>query len=144
MNMAGVIEKLLAADLVIWSFPLYYFNVPGILKTMIDRQLPMSRPFMSSRDDGYGSGSHDSRYKGKGGKHVLVFTCGFWSSEGNYDSVTSMFDHILGKGNFETIFCGQGELFCVSELSARTEKYLSVVKRAGSEYASSGILGTAE
>ena len=88
--MAGVIEKLLAADLVIWSFPLYYFNVPGILKTMIDRQLPMSRPFMSSRDDGYGSGSHDSRYKGKGGKHVLVFTCGFWSSEGNYDSVTSM------------------------------------------------------
>ena len=61
-DMQTVIDKQLEADIILWSFPLYYFNVPGILKNLIDRQLPMSLPFMSSREDGYGSGSHDSRY----------------------------------------------------------------------------------
>ena len=46
-DMAAIIEKEIEADLVVWSFPLYYFNVPGILKNLIDRQLPMSLPFMS-------------------------------------------------------------------------------------------------
>ena len=139
-DMQKVIEKLIDADLILWSFPLYYFNVPGILKNLIDRQLPMSLPFMSSKQDGYGSGSHDSRYDMKGKRHVLISTCGFYSAVGNYDSVLRMFDHFLGKGNYTTIFCGQGELFRVKELSARTDEYLSTVKCAGSEYAMTGTI----
>lgn len=114
-DMQKVIEKLIDADLILWSFPLYYFNVPGILKNLIDRQLPMSLPFMSSKQNGYGSGSHDSRYDMEGKRHVLISTCGFYSAVGNYDSVLRMFDHFLGKGNYTTIFCGQGELFRVKE-----------------------------
>lgn len=139
-NMQTVIEKLIEADLILWSFPLYYFNVPGILKNLIDRQLPMSLPFMSSKQDGYGSGSHDSRYDMEGKRHVLISTCGFYSADGNYDSVLWMFDHFLGKGNYTTIFCGQGELFRVKELSARTDDYLATVKCAGSEYAMTGTI----
>lgn len=36
-DMAGVIGKILAADVLIWSFPLYYFSIPGQLKLLIDR-----------------------------------------------------------------------------------------------------------
>lgn len=139
-DMQTVIGKQLKADIIPWSFPLYYFNVPGILKNLIDRQLPMSLPFMSSREDGYGSGSHDSRYNMEGKRHVLISTCGFYSAKGNYDSVLRMFDHFLGKGNYETVFCGQGELFRVKELSARTEEYLDTVKVAGAEYAETGMI----
>ena len=139
-DMQKVIEKLIDADLILWSFPLYYFNVPGILKNLIDRQLPMSLPFMSSKQNGYGSGSHDSRYDMEDKRHVLISTCGFYSAVGNYDSVLRMFDHFLGKGNYTTIFCGQGELFRVKELSARTDEYLSTVKCAGSEYAITGTI----
>lgn len=130
-DMQTVIWKMLEADIVVWSFPLYYFSVPGILKNVIDRQLPMSLPFMSTKDDGYGSGSHDCRYDMEGKRHVLISTCGFYSADGNYDSVLRMFDHFLGKGHYTTIFCGQGELFRVKELSKRTDEYLATVKVPG-------------
>ena len=138
-DMPQVIRKRLEADLIVWSFPLYYFNVPGMLKNLIDRQLPMNLPFMSENKNGYGSGSHESRYELKNTRHVLVSTCGFYSAKGNYDSVINMFDHFLGKGNYETVFCGQGELFHVKELSSRTDEYLSFVKKAGAEFVSGAI-----
>ena len=37
-DMQTAIGKMLEADIVVWSFPLYYFSVPGILKNVIDRQ----------------------------------------------------------------------------------------------------------
>ena len=138
-DMQSVIEGLLSANLVIWSFPLYYYSVPGPLKNLIDRQLPMSLPFMCESRDGNGSGGHPSRYDRSRVKHVLISTCGFYSAEGNYDSVTRMFDHVLGQGNYTTIFCGQGELFRVKELSARTDAYLAAVREAGREYAAGAI-----
>ncbi len=138
-DMKGVIEKLIAADVIVWSFPLFYYSVPGILKNLIDRQLPMNLPFMAERKDGYGSGSHEARFDMSGKRHVLISTCGFYSAEGNYDSVRLMFDHFVGKGKYETIFCGQGELFRVKELSARTGEYLSYVRDAGAEFANGGI-----
>lgn len=138
-DMERVLKLRLWADLTIWSFPLYYYNVPGPLKNLIDRQLPMVLPFMKEREDGVGSGSHPSRYDMTGKRTVLISTCGFYSARDNYDSVCGMFDHICGKGAYETIFCGQGELFAVPELSSRTEEYLAWVKRAGGEFMAGGI-----
>ena len=40
-DMGSVIDKILWADITIWSFPLYYFNVPGNLKTLIDLRFPV-------------------------------------------------------------------------------------------------------
>ena len=133
-DMEQIIENQLWSDLIIFSFPLYYSNVPGILKNMIDRQLPMNLPFMSDRTDGYGNGCHEQRYDLTNKKYVLISTCGFFTAEGNYDSVISMFNHTLGKNNFETIFCGQGELFSVKELTTKTNKYLLKVENAGKEF----------
>ena len=143
-DMQTVIEGLLSANLVIWSFPLYYYSVPGLLKNLIDRQLPMSLPFMCESRDGNGSGGHPSRYDRSMVKHVLISTCGFYSAEGNYDSVTRMFDHVLGQGKYTSIFCGQGELFRVKELSARTDAYLAAVRQAGREYAGGRIQAETE
>lgn len=135
-DMAQIIEAELWADMIVWSFPLYYFSVPGALKNLIDRQLPMSLPFMSSDNE---SGGHPSRYDMSGKRHVLISTCGFHTAKGNYDAVVSMFDHMCGKGNYTSIFCGQGELFRVKELSAQTDAYLNTVRKAGSEFCNGGI-----
>jgi putative NADPH-quinone reductase len=94
--MNDILAKYIDAELIIWSFPLYYFSVPGLLKNMIDRLLPLNLPFMTESTDGLGSGSHPSRYDVRSRRHVLVSTCGFYSAQGNYDGVQSLFDHILG------------------------------------------------
>lgn len=138
-DMTQVIEKLLWADVMIWSFPLYYFSVPGPLKTLIDRQLPMVLPFMVDDGGENGSGSHPSRYDMSGKRTVVISTCGFHTAEGNYDGVCSLFDHICGKGNYTSLFCGQGELFRVPDVKQRTNEYLGYVRQAGREYISGGI-----
>ena len=135
-DMQAVIEKILWADIIIWSFPLYYFGLPGPLKNLIDRQLPMSLPFMSA---GTESGGHPSRYDMSGKRTVVISTCGFYTAKGNYSGVTDLFDRLCGKGGYTDIFCGQGELFRVKELSERIDEYLFWVKKAGEEFASEGI-----
>lgn len=133
-DMGDVIQKLLWAEVTIWSFPLYYFTVPGGLKNLIDRQLPMELPFMVENEDQTGSGAHPHRYDMSKKKTVVISTCGFYSAEKNYDGVCSLFDHMCGKEGYTTIFCGQGELFRVPELSQRTDEYLGYVREAGREY----------
>ena len=137
-DMSMVIEKLLWADLTVWSFPLYYFGLPGQLKNLIDRQLPMVLPFMNADEQ---SGGHPTRYDMSGKRTVLFSTCGFYTAKGNYDSVTAMFDRICKRNGYTALFCGQGELFHIKELAGRTDEYLSYVKKAGEEYASGGISG---
>ncbi len=138
-DMVEVIENMLWADVTIWSFPLYYFSVPGPLKNLMDRQLPMALPFMSEDGGETGSGSHPARYDMTGKRTVVISTCGFYTAEGNYDGVCSLFDHICGRGNYTALFCGQGELFRVPELKGRTGEYLRYVQQAGREYIDGGI-----
>lgn len=135
-GMAEILKKLISSDIIIWSFPLYYFSVPGALKNIIDRQLPINLPFMSAESE---SGSHPQRYDLSHQRHIVISTCGFWTIDSNYDGVISMFDHFLGEGRYTKIFSGQGELFRVPELAAKTGAYLELVRQAGSEYASGGV-----
>jgi multimeric flavodoxin WrbA len=128
-DMASVIKSILASDIIIWSFPLYYFSVPSRVKMVMDRMLPMNLPFMSKND----GGGHPSRYDMTGKHFVVISTCGFYTTENNYSSVSTLFDRLYAK-NYERIYCAQGELFRVKELSNRTDEYLQLVKQAGTEF----------
>lgn len=135
-DMAHCLELLIESDVILWSFPLYYYSVPGALKNFIDRQLPMVLPFMDSKSE---NGGHFGRYTSAAKRHVILSTCGFYRAKGNYDGVLSLFDHMLGEGNYTSLLCGQGELFRVPELSERTDEYLAWVTQAGREFYRGGI-----
>ena len=135
-DVAGIIEQILEADLIIWSFPLYYFGLPSRLKALMDRQLPMSLPFMSK---GKESGGHPGRYDLSGKRYAAISTCGFYTPQGNYDGVNTQFDRIYDKDGYISVYCGEGELFRVPALRKRVDEYLSWVRRAGREFAVSFI-----
>ena len=150
-DMPQMLEKIIQADVVIWSFPLYYFNVPGPLKTLIDRQLPLNLPEM---DESAEHGEHPSRYDFSKQRHMLISTCGFWTHEGNYQSIVEMFGRIYGENGFDTLFAGQGNLFSLpnipeaaevlgaemfGQLKRLVDDYMDIVRRLGKEWAEGGI-----
>lgn len=134
-DMAELIEKYIRADVVVWSFPLYYFGMPSGLKAFLDRLLPTSLPFMTVNADG--TSGHPSRYDLSHQRHVLISTCGFYARKNNYDALLRQFEILFG-GRFAKILCPEGELLRVPQLSARIDGYLSRVKKAGEEFASHG------
>ncbi len=139
-DMAAAIESYVTADLVVWSFPLYYYALPGQLKCFLDRTVPINRPVMCDRTDGKGNGKHVTRYDQSHQRHVLISTCGFFSPKGNYDAVLAQFDLMLGVGNYTTLFCGEGEMMPVPPLQERVEEYLGYVRQAGEDYGSYGTI----
>ncbi|MCL2841583.1 MAG: flavodoxin family protein [Defluviitaleaceae bacterium] len=143
-DMTDILPKLIEADIIIWSFPLYSCSFPGQMKCFMDRRLPIALPFM---DESSATGEHPLRHDLSKQRHFFISTCGFWTAEGNYDSVIKMLEH-GGKGaNHEdfTIFCGQGGLFEAADmaddmgLNALVEGYLNTMRQAGSEYANGGM-----
>lgn len=130
-------EQYLAADLIIWSFPLYYLGMPSKIKAFLDRLLPLNLPFIEVRDDG--SCLHPARYDLSGQQHVLISTCGFCSTEHNYGPLISQFELLFGD-RLTQICCPEGELFSIPQLRARTSEYLAFVKEAGREYGRQGAI----
>lgn len=133
-DMNVLLEKAISADIIIWSFPLYYFSMPSKIKAFLDRMLPTNLPYLSSNNDG--EAGHPPRYDLSHQKHVLISTCGFFNVSGNYDALKKQFEIMFG--DYTEILCPEGELFTVPQLKKRINEYLSHVKQAGSEYIKNG------
>ncbi|MDR1351894.1 MAG: flavodoxin family protein [Treponema sp.] len=134
-DMGGILDRYSNADLIIWSFPLYYYGVPSKTKALIDRLLPTNLPDIIIRADG--SAGHPPRYTAKDQRHILISTCGFFTVQNNYEALTAQFE-IMSGGRLVKILCPEGELFRVPQLEGRTDEYLSYVVRAGEEYIKQG------
>jgi multimeric flavodoxin WrbA/putative sterol carrier protein len=139
-DMGGILDKYINADLIIWSFPLYYYGVPSKTKALIDRLLPTNLPDITVRADG--SAGHPGRYNIQNQRHVLISTCGFFTVQNNYEALTAQFE-IMSGGRLAKILCPEGELFRVPQLEERTNEYLSYVVQAGEEYITQGFFSDA-
>ncbi len=137
-DMSEILPKIVKADVIIWSFPLYGCFFPGYMKIFTDRQLPLMLPEMKVSAE---SGEHPLRYDLSKQRHFYISTCGFWTSEGNYDSIIKVLERAFSQQNYKTytIFCGQGDLFNIPELKEQTAPYLEIVRQAGEECITGGI-----
>jgi len=84
-------EKYRGADLVVFASPLYIFNVTGVMKTFMDRLLPILKPYMLL-DEKDGHISHPDRYPELGEQGVVVFSAsGFPDVDNNFDGLKGMY-----------------------------------------------------
>ena len=51
-DMAGLLTKFMASDLVVMATPVYIYNVPGMMKTFLDRMMPIIDPHLVKMEDG--------------------------------------------------------------------------------------------
>lgn len=135
--MPTLLEKIKESDIILWSFPLYYFDLPSKMKAFMDRMLPLNLPFM--RDDQAG---HIQRYDLSHQKQIVITSGGLSTVEDNFEAVEKHFELMTAnyKDTLTTICIAQSPLLSVPELKAQTDSLLKKCKDAGQEYATSFTL----
>jgi multimeric flavodoxin WrbA len=96
-DMKTLLPKLAQADLWVLAMPVYVDGMPGPLKNLIDRLVPLVQPFFELRE---GHCRHPVRKGGKRGKLVLVASCGFWEMD-NFDPLLVHVKAICRNANME-------------------------------------------
>lgn len=131
--MQEINDALISTDIVLWSFPLYYYGMPSGVKALLDRTLPLSLPFIDRKADG--TATHPPRFRQEPPRVVLISTAGFFTLERNIDALSLQFDLMTAGASLTKIFCPMGELFGQPALKKATDAYLDHVRQAGMEYA---------
>ena len=132
--------KVLDADIIIESFPLYFFSMPGTMKVFTDRMLSMMKTYKGQQIPENGESYHGLRYPDQKRKFVVISSCAYYSTEGVYSSLLSQLDCICGKDNYTPILCPQLKTLVDLNKPARTDRYLSKFIEAGRAFDENGFI----
>lgn len=139
-DMELVRKEILDSDIIIMSFPLYFFGVSSKMKTLLDRLLPFKMPYDGRLATEENLSIMDFRYDFSGKKLVLVSSCAHASTDFVYEPIIKQFDMAWGVGNYETVFCPQGEILMLDQMKPILNAYLTKVKQAGCELIENGTI----
>lgn len=133
-DMQEIYKEINSADVIVESFPLYFFGMPSQMKAMTDRCLPYMLPYEGNQVEG--KFFHELRDKSMLNKRlVLISTCGYVDADLMYPALLKEYDLICGVGGYTAILCPEGELFIAEKAKRQREGYLHDVKNAGEEFA---------
>ena len=134
-DMNGLLQKIVASDMVIWSFHLYCYGMPAPLKAVVDRLLALSTSEQKTADDG--STYHPNK-QACAVRFMMISGCGFPNIDHNYEGVTFQFEKMFGST--PRILCAEAPLLNIPEAAPVADAYLALVEQAGHEYAQSGVI----
>ena len=132
-DMDAVAEKIMAADVIVESYPLYFFGMPGTMKVFTDRLLRMLCTYEGQKPVP-GTSFHGIRFPELLKKKLVVISsCGYAQTDMIYDSLLAEYDCIAGKGNYYALLCPQGKTLNEPTLASRVEKHMEKFRAAGRE-----------
>lgn len=122
-------------DLIIWSFPLYCYGMPGHLKSVLDRTIPLIQKKMEVVDGvtRHVAGVDFSKIHG-----VVICGCGFPNYEHNFEGIQRQCE--LALGNPLQIYVPETPLLNIPEAEPVTKPKREAFEKAGEEYAKSFAL----
>ena len=135
-DMRDILEQILASDLLLFSFPLYCYGMPAMLKNLIDRTLPLSSLAMQKVGDRY---EHVGQADFSHLKYVMICGCGFPNSTHNFEPAVAQF-RLMFPGNHTIITVPESPMFNAPEAAVVTVSRLELVKEAGRQYAKTGAI----
>lgn len=138
-DMRAVLEEILSSDLLVFSFPLYCYGMPAVLKNLIDRTLPLSSIAMRKVDGRY---EHVGQADFSHLRYLMICGCGFPNSAHNFEPAVAQFK-LMFRGNHTIITVPESPMFNAPEAAAVTAPRLELVRKAGSQYAQSGTIDAA-
>jgi len=141
-DMDEIRKLVMESDIIIQSFPLYFFGMPSKMKAFVDRMIAYVSEYRGvGGNNETGSFLHTMRYPELMQKKlVLVSSCGYEKTEGCYDSVIKQYDTICGIGNYTLVTASQGGMLAEKTLQGKVERYMTKYTAAGAEFAENGRL----
>lgn len=129
-----IFNKILQSDFVIFSFPLYTFAMPAVVKAVVERMLPIYSIAMKKVDD------HYEHYPQKNISNIRFAMI----SGGGYPNVNKNFD--AAELQFKTFFIHSAETLCIPEaiifnkpdFNKTVKPILSDIFEAGMEFYNTG------
>ena len=85
-DMAEILEKRTAADMLIYASPVYVDGFTAQMKTMMDRCITLGQPFIVEHKGHSRHPGQEKYRRSKRAKMVLISTCGFGEID-NFDSI---------------------------------------------------------
>ena len=138
-DMQDILEKMLSADLLLFSFPLYCYGMPAALKNMVDRTMPLSSMAMVKTNGRY---VHVAQRDYSRLRYLMICGCGFPNSEKNFEPAVRQFE-LLFPNNHTILTVPESPLFNAPEAAAVTIPRLELIKQAGRQYAKAGEIDRA-
>ena len=139
-DMKEILEEILAADLLLLSFPLYCYGMPAPMKAVIDRILPLTSMRMKKVNDG--RYVHEAQADVSQLRFMMICGCGFPNSKQNFEPAAAQF-RLMFSGDSTVITVPESPMFNALEASAVTIPRLQLIRRAGHEYAENGTVAEA-
>ena len=94
--MRALLDAMLASDLLLFSFPLYSYGMPAMLKNLIDRMLPLSSMAMAQVNGRYVHvGQRDYSHL----RFMMICGCGFPNSKRNFEPAVRQFELLFPHGH---------------------------------------------
>lgn len=140
-DMDQLLDLFINADIVFFATPVYVDNVTGIMKTFMDRLIPLAEPYFEK--DQHGEYRHRKRHE-KYPKMAVVSNCGF-AEQSHFQVLSLLFKRVARNMHSEVIaeiYRGGGELLKLNMpmIVPLVEKYKEVLQEAGREIATEGQL----
>ncbi|MBQ6293674.1 MAG: flavodoxin family protein [Lachnospiraceae bacterium] len=127
----AILDLYTAADIIIWSFPLYVYGMPSHLKAVLDRTIPLVK--MKMLEEGDGTVRHESLVDFSK-KHTLVICgCGFPDWEGNFDGLRLQCAQAF-RGS-QIVCVPETPMLNVPQAAVVADPLLARFEKAGEEYA---------
>lgn len=135
-------EKILSSDIIICSYPLYYFSMPGIMKVLTDRLLSMMETYKGQKAPLDGQSFHGLRYPDTHKRFILISTCAYTETNGVYQALLAQHDAIIGKGNYTPILVPQMKTLVDLHNENKLNRYLDKFTKAGEIFHKEGTLSS--
>ena len=128
-----ILDLYRAADVIIWSFPLYCYAMPSHLKAVLDRTIPLVKMDMVQEQDG--TVRHEALADFSRMHTLVICGCGFPDWDGNFDGLRKMCEVCFGRPDMVCV--PETPLLNIPEAAPVAEPLLRRFEKAGEEYSAS-------
>ena len=135
-DMRTILDEILASDLLLFSFPLYCYGMPAVLKKLIERILPLSSIAMRKTGDRY---EHVGQADFSHLRYMMICGCGFPNSTHNFEPAVAQFE-MMFRGDHTVMTVPESPMFSAPEAAAVTVPRLELVREAGRQYVQNGAV----